>query len=134
MNTVAMVCASRGWQDAQPIEARLADLYRDAGGRNHLFIIHGDFGGGARITSEWCVRWRVGHKRFVTKWNMHGRTVVQRRDNEMLDFLAEQRDDMGATVELIAFRTPDDRASEELDRVVRLAHGQRLTEHIVRAA
>lgn len=134
MNTVVMVCTSRGWADAQPIEERMADLYREVGGRHNLFVIHGDFGPGARIVSEWCDRWHVEHKRFVTQWHKHGRTAVQHRDNEMLDFLADQRDEMGAAVEVIVFRLPLDRVSDELDRVVRLAHAQRFTGHIVRAA
>ena len=134
VNTVVMVCASRGWDDPQPIEARLADIYRDAGGANNMFVIHGDFGGGARIASEWCDRWHVQHKRFVTKWHKDGVTAVQARDNEMLDFLADQRDDMGAKVEVVVFRRDAPRVSDELDRVVRLASGMRLTGSIVQQA
>lgn len=128
-----MVCGSPGWRDAQPVEARLAERFKDVG-RQHLVVIHGDGAGVDRIASDWCDRWQVTHKQFETRWNRDGRFATQRRYGEMLDFLADQRDEMGASVELAVFRLPDERRSSEIDRTMRLAHGQRFTGYIVKPA
>lgn len=133
MDTIVMVCGSPGWVDAQPVEARLTEAFERVG-RQHLVVIHGDGAGVDRFASDWCDRWHVTHKRFDTAWHRHGLTSVQHRNAEMLDFLAEQRKDMGAAVELAVFRLPDSRSSEDLDRTLRLAKGQRLTGHVVKPA
>lgn len=132
MNTVVMICASRGWVDPQPVEARLTDLYHRVG-RDRLVVIHSERRGADRVAADWAERWQVPHIEHTANWDRDGRLAGRVRDAAMLDFLIDQRDEFGADVELVVFRLPDDRLSSEVDRVVQMARAARVPGHMVRA-
>lgn len=127
-----MVSGSRGWEDPQPVESRLGEVHAQHEG--DIIVIHTDGRGVDKIAAAWCERWHVAHVPFEAEWATYGYTASTRRAVTMLDFLAEQRDEFGHTVELLAFRLPDNDLSKLLDHTVKLARGQRITGGWVRAA
>lgn len=134
VNTIVMVCGSRGWADARSVESRLVEVYNRVG--DDLIVVHNDHGAVDRIAAAWCDRWRVTHVPFSiteAEWAEHGRMAPQRRNQAIVEFLADQRDDLGAAVELLVFRLPDDSLSREADRLKNLATGQRITGSVVHA-
>lgn len=130
MTTMVLVLASRGWEDPQPVEARLSDLYERTGG--DMFVVHTDRRGADRFAAQWCDRWHVPHKAFAADFEHHGRLAPKRRNWEMLEFVVSERAD-GADVEAVVFRLPGDRSADELDRLVLTARGYGISGRVVRA-
>lgn len=132
VNTIVMVCGSRGWGDTRLVESRLVEVYNRAG--DGLIVVHNEYGAVDKIAAAWCDRWRVTHVPFTiteAEWAEHGHTAPHRRNLAMIEFLADQRDDLGAQVELLVFRLDDDLRSREADRIKNLATGQRITGNVV---
>lgn len=131
MSTIVLIGASRGWVDPQPVEARLGEVY-DRVGRD-MFVVHADRSGADRFAAEWCERWHVAHKEFAADFDLHGWRAGNRRNMDMLDFCVDQRKLMGDTIEMAVFRLPDDRMSADLDRLVLVARGYKITGRMIRA-
>lgn len=115
MYTFVLIAASRGWADAQPVEARLADVYERVG--KDMFVVHSERNGADRIAENWCERWHVTHKRFEADWDRHGFRAGRLRNSEMVDFVIEQRIEFGADIELALFKLGGDE-SEDLRHLI----------------
>lgn len=111
MYTFVLIAASQGWADAQPVEARLAEVYERVG--TDMFVVHGERRGADRIAEDWCERWHVTHKRFEPDWDRDGYRAGRLRNSAMVDFVIEQRIEFGADIELALFKLDGD-DSEEL--------------------
>lgn len=134
MGTVVLVCGSRHWEDPQPVEAALVNAFDRAGGAEGLMVLHETpyRTGLGRIVNDWCNRWHVHHIPFAPDWEQFGRLARARQTAAMIDFLVEQRDDMGAQVEMVVCQLGDDAVTAA--NAEQLARGQRIAGHTLTVA
>ena len=75
-----MVTGSRGWTDADAIDAVLS-RYALAG----FDVVHGGAAGADQIAADWCRLWSVGEEVFEPDYAAHGSRAPHVRNDAMLD-------------------------------------------------
>lgn len=118
-----MVCGSRGWRDRTAVAKRLANAVATHG--DSLTVIHNEQSGADRYAADWCDTNGIRHVAFSSDFGTHGHLAPRRRDMAMVEFLAEQRDETGCTVEIAAFRTSGD-TRDRVGAVINMARRYRI--------
>lgn len=81
-----LICGSRGWHDAFPIDVILAgcDVLSDGQGEK-LVVIHGDAPGADRLAKSLAKGWRAEIIDEPADWDTYGRAAGPIRNKKMLD-------------------------------------------------
>lgn len=102
MGMFVIVCGDRNWTDVERIESVLEELHEDV---NELAVIEGGAKGADRAAWQWAARNRkngVGWIHCPANWETYGRAAGPRRNQEMLDYLLQARQ-QGHAIEVLAF-------------------------------